>query len=59
MHQQTKLKIIILQTLNSFFRSINNRLSSVSRQGKRELRSATAKVQIASGDLRAFISQVI
>ena len=47
-----------MQVLNSYFRSINKRLTQASGRRKKELRSATAKVQIAAGDLRAFIGQV-
>ncbi|CAK8692442.1 acyl-CoA dehydrogenase family member 11-like [Clavelina lepadiformis] len=45
------------QVLNSYFISINDRLSKVSDKGKKGLRSSVAKVHIAAGDLRAFISQ--
>lgn len=46
------------ETLNAFFEAVNTRLGHVSDCGIKELRSPTAKVHIAVGDLRAFISQV-
>nr|CAB3262787.1 uncharacterized protein LOC100183254 [Phallusia mammillata] len=45
------------QVLNSFFAAINRRLGDVSDKSKGQLRSPIAKVHIAAGDLRAFISQ--
>nr|XP_002132169.1 acyl-CoA dehydrogenase family member 11-like [Ciona intestinalis] len=45
------------QVLNSFFQSVNIRLSSVTDSGNKNLKSSVAKTSIAAGDLRAFINQ--
>uniref|UniRef100_H2Y5Z2 Uncharacterized protein n=1 Tax=Ciona savignyi TaxID=51511 RepID=H2Y5Z2_CIOSA len=45
------------QVLNSFFESVNARLSGVTDSGNKDLKSSVAKVSIATGDLRAFINQ--